>query len=96
MTEFVEPANDAAKVIEKTGSQNTNNGVPVPQISQGVFWDVQIRGPGSITYNEIKTTQRLLFRNGNRGMFVIKEISIVMNDVERTISITPGKVRKLN
>ncbi len=95
VTEKVTPADANAKALEASGGLITSNNQAVPPASNGVFYDVQLRGMGSSssTYS-YQTTQDITIKEGRKGLFRIEGVKIKIDDASRSITITPGNPRR--
>ena len=95
MTEYASPENDDAKALYGANRTATTNGVPIQQQDNGVFYDLQIRGFNpSQKPMDIQTKQDLVIKSGTTNLFMIQGNKIRMNDANKSISFTPGTLRK--
>jgi hypothetical protein len=95
VTEYASPDNQDAKLLYDANSAQTTNGVQIEQQPNGAFYDVQLR---SLDPNrrlmDIKTRQDVVIRSNNTNMFMVQGNQIRMDDANRNITFTQGRIRK--
>ena len=97
VTEFATPDKDSpdAKLLYEANRAETTNGVKIEQQPNGAFYDVQLR---SLDPNrrlmDIKTNQDAVVKSGNTNLFMVQKNQVRMDDANRTITFTPGTIRK--
>src|SRR6185295_2155944 len=101
VVEDAQPANDDAKQIVASGGQITTNQEERGQANNGAFYDLQLRVPGSQP-KDVQTTQDLIVRQyfgpqttDYKEIFKVSGNKIRLDDRKRSITFTPGTVRKL-
>jgi RHS repeat-associated protein len=95
VTEYAFPTNEDAKALYDANKAETTNGVPVQQQPNGVFYDLQVRGFNpSLKPMDIQTKQDLVIKSGTTNLFMIQGNKIRMNDANKSITFTPGTLRK--
>jgi RHS repeat-associated protein len=101
VTEDVRPINDAAKALyaidPNTGQSRaqTTNAEPISQQPNGAFYDLQIRIPeAGKPPSDVQTKQDLVIKSGRTNLFMVQGTQIRMNDTNKSITYTPGPVRK--
>lgn len=95
VTEFITPENADAKALYEANVATTSEGVPIEQQKNGAFYDLQLRGfDPSKKPMDIQTKQDAVVKSGRRNLFMVQGNQIRMNDATRSITFTPGKVRK--
>ena len=99
--EIVTPESPDAKAEAEAGRLRTTNNEERGQANNGLFYDIQGRAPGPRSL-DIRTTQDATIRqyfgptlNDRKDIFKIEGTKIQMNDAQKRITITPGKIRKL-
>jgi hypothetical protein len=95
VTEYVTPDNSDAKLIYATNKSETTNDIKIGQESNGAFYDAQIRSldPNKRSM-DIQTKQDAVVKSGNTNLFMVQENRIRMDDSNRNITFTQGRVRK--
>lgn len=101
VVENAQPANADAKQIVASGGQITTNQQERAQANNGAFYDLQLRVPGSQTKDAL-TTQDLTVRQyfgpkttDYKETFQVSGNKIRFDDRKRSITFTPGTVKKL-
>lgn len=101
VVENAQPANDDAKQIVASGGQITSNAQEKGQANNGVFYDIQLRVPGSQTKDAL-TTQDVTVRQyfgpkttDYKEIFRVSGNKIRFDDRQRSITFTQGTVKKL-
>ena len=95
VTEYVTPENNDAKALYEANLAKTSIGIPKDQQENGAFYDLQIRGfDPSKRPMDIQTKQDSVVKSGGRNLFMVQGNQIRMNDATRSVSFTPGQLRK--
>lgn len=101
VVENAQPVNDDAKQIVASGGQITSNGQEKGQASNGAFYDIQLRVPGSQTKDAL-TTQDVTVRQyfgpkttDYKEIFQVSGNKIRFDDRKRLMTFTPGTPKKL-
>ena len=101
VVENAQPANQDAKQIVASGGQITSNGQEKGQANNCAFYDLQLRVPGSQTRDAL-TSQDVTVRQyfgpkttDYKEIFQVSGNKIRLDDRRRSITFTPGTVKKL-
>jgi RHS repeat-associated protein len=95
VTEDTSPVNADAQAIYNMKNALTSTGIPKPQQLNGGFYDLQLRGfDPTQTPMDIQTNQDLYVKSGKTNLFMVEANKIRMEDATRSITFTPGRVRK--
>ena len=95
VTEDVTPMNDAAQALQDINRHATTNNLAISQQSNGVFYDLQLRSfDPSKRPMDIHTKQDLVIKSGTRNLFMMQGNQIRLNDLDKSITFTPGRLRK--
>ena len=88
------PVSQDAKTLAAAGRLATSSGSMQDQQPNGAFIDVQLRVPGSMSY-DIETKQDLTVRSGSKEVFKVDGIKLRHQDATKTITVTPGEIRRI-
>jgi hypothetical protein len=101
VVENAQPANEDAKQIVASAGQITTNQQERGQASNGAFYDLQLRIPGSQTKDAL-TTQDVTVRQyfgpkttDYKEIFQVSGNKIRFDDRKRSVTFTPGTVKRL-
>ncbi|HEX6042988.1 MAG TPA: RHS repeat-associated core domain-containing protein, partial [Pyrinomonadaceae bacterium] len=95
VTEYATPDNQDAQVLYNANRADTTNGVQIEQQPNGAFYDVQLRSlDPNKRLSDIKTKQDAVVKSGNTNLFMVQGNQIRMDDANRNITFTQGKIRK--
>lgn len=95
VTENAQPDNPDAQALYNTGQAGTTNGIPRDQQANGAFYDLQIRvfDPNKRPM-DVQTKIDLVVKSGRTNLFMVQGNKIRLDDNSRSITFTPGRVRK--
>ena len=101
VVENAQAANADAQAIAQKGNQMTSNAVEIGQANNGVFYDIQLRSPGSKTL-DVQTTQDVSVRlyhgpkpTDYKEIFQVTGNKIRFEDTKKRVTFTQGTVKKL-
>jgi RHS repeat-associated protein len=101
VVENAQPADNDGKQIAASGGQITTNQIEKGQASNGAFYDLQLRVPGSQP-KDVRTTQDVTVRKyfgpkttDYKDIFQVSGNTIRFDDRKRSITYKPGTVKKL-
>jgi RHS repeat-associated protein len=92
--ETITPVSNDAKTLAAAGRLATSTGSMQDQQPNGAFIDIQLRVPGSRSY-DIETKQDLTVRSGSKEVFKVDGIKLRHQDATKTITVTPGEITKI-
>jgi RHS repeat-associated protein len=95
ITEDAKPANTDAKVLYDAGRAATTNAQQISQQPNGAFYDLQVRVVDpSKRAMDLQTKVDLVIKSGRINLFMVQGNQVRMNDATKSITFTPGRVRK--
>jgi RHS repeat-associated protein len=92
--ETITPVSQDAQTLAAARRLVTSAGTMQDQQPNGAFIDVQLRVPGTRSY-DIETKQDLTVRSGSKEVFKVDGIKLRHQDATKTITVTPGEVRRI-